>query len=95
MRLRWTKPAAQTLEGIPDYIAKDNPRAAHMVARRIRSAVNKLERHQKMGQAGRIRGVYELVISGIPYIIPYCIKDDEIQILSVYHTSRRWPEAFD
>ena len=95
MRLRWTAPAAQALEGIQDYIAKDNPRAAYAVAQRIRSAVNNLEQHPKIGRAGRIRDVYELVIPGTPYIVPYRIKNDEIQILSVYHASRRWPKAFD
>lgn len=95
MRLRWTTPAAQALEGIQDYIAKDNPRAAHAVTQRIRSAVDNLEQHPKIGRAGRIRGIYELVIPGTPYIVPYRIRNDDIEILSIYHASRRWPEAFD
>ena len=78
-----------------DYIAKDNPRAAFEVAQRIRLAVGFLEEHPKMGRAGRVRGAYELAAPGIPYIAPYRVKKKEIQILSVYHTSRRRPESFE
>jgi len=48
-----------------------------------------------MGRKGRVRGTHELVIHGKPYIVPYRIKKSEIQVLSVYHTSRKWPESFE
>ena len=41
--------------------------------------------------AGRVRGNLELVIPGLPYILPYRIKGKEVQILSVFHTARKWP----
>ncbi len=95
MRIRWTEPAAQALTSIQDYIARDNPRAAFEVAQRIRIGVNQLVEHPKIGRAGRVRGTCELVIHGIPYIAPYRIKGTEIQILSIYHTSRKWPGSFE
>jgi len=95
MRICWTEPAATALERIQDYIANENPRAAFEVAQRIRIAVSHLEEHPKVGRVGQIRGTYELVIHDLPYIVPYRIKKNEVQILSVYHTSRKWPEAFD
>ena len=94
-RIRWTEPAGRALETIQDYIARDNPRAAFEVAQRIRVAVSQLEEHPKIGRTGRVRGTYELVIHDIPYIVPYRIKEREIQILTVYHTSRKWPETFE
>lgn len=94
MRVRWTAPAAHALECIQDYIAMDNPRAAFEVTLRIRSAASQLEVYPKIGRIGRVRGTYELVIHDIPYIVPYRIKNNEVQILSVYHTSRKWPESF-
>ena len=51
--------------------------------------------HPKIGRIGRVAGTYELVIPGIPYIVPYRIHNQEVQILSVCHTSRKWPESFD
>ena len=95
MRIRWTEPAAAALAGIQDYIANESPRAAFEVVRRIRIAVSQLAVHPKIGRPGRVRGTYELVIHDLPYIVPYRIRKDEVQILSVYHTSRKWPDAFD
>jgi len=30
-----------------------------------------------------------------PYIIPYRIKETRVEILRVFHTSRKWPQGFD
>jgi toxin ParE1/3/4 len=95
VRIRWTEPAAAALDRIQDYIANENPRAAFEVALRIRIAVSQLAEHPKIGRTGQVRGTYELVIHDLPYIVPYRIKKNEVQILSVYHSSRKWPEAFD
>lgn len=95
MRIRWTVPAAAALDRIQNYIAKDNPKAAFQVVQRIRVAVSQLELHPDVGRPGRVRGTSELVIHDLPYIVPYRLKKDEAQILSVYHTSRKWPDAFD
>lgn len=95
VRIRWTRPAAHALENIQDYIAKDNPRAALQVAQRIRVAVNQLADNPRIGRRGRLRGTYELVVHGIPYIVPYRIKNTDVQILNVYHTSRKWPPSFE
>jgi toxin ParE1/3/4 len=95
VRIRWTTPAAKALLAIQDYIAREDPRAAFQVAQHIRIAVDKLRDHHRMGREGRVRGTYELVVQGIPYIVAYRIRAKEIQVLSVYHTSRKWPESFE
>ncbi|MCB1675809.1 MAG: type II toxin-antitoxin system RelE/ParE family toxin [Halioglobus sp.] len=95
MRIVWTEPAARALESIQDHIARDNRRAAWEVGQRVRQAVNQLKEFPKLGRPGRVRGTQELVIPDLPYIVPYRIKGSEIQILSVYHTSRKWPEQFE
>ncbi len=61
----------------------------------MRQAVNQLEEFPKLGRPGRVRGTLELIVPDLPYIVPYRIKGSEIQILSVYHTSRKWPEQFE
>ena len=95
MHIRWTTPAATALEGVIDHIARENPQAAYRVSERIRVVASQLSEYPRMGRTGRVRGTYELVIHGIPYIVPYRISRNEIQILSVYHMSRKWPETFD
>jgi toxin ParE1/3/4 len=94
VRIRWTEPAAEALDRIQDYVARDNPRAALEVTRRIVNAVSQLEEFPEIGRPGRVRDTHELVIHDLPYIVPYRIKKQEIHILSVYHTSRKWPDAF-
>ncbi|MCB1873231.1 MAG: type II toxin-antitoxin system RelE/ParE family toxin [Gammaproteobacteria bacterium] len=95
MRIIWTEPAARALESIQDYIAKDNRRVAWEVAQRIRHTVSQLEDHPKLGRSGRVRGTLELVIPGLPYIVPYRVKGKDVQILSVFHSARKWPEEFE
>ena len=43
---------------------------------------------------GRVEGTRELVIPKTPFIVPYRIHGDVIDILAVHHTSQRWPTAF-
>lgn len=93
MKLIWSKRAIRRLAGIHDYIAKDSTEAAARVGQALESA-RYLERFPLIGRPGRVDGTRELVIAGLPYIVPYRVIDDTVQILSVIHTSRRWPERF-
>ncbi len=46
------------------------------------------------GRLGRVPGTRELIISGLPYILPYIEKNGTIYILRILHTSMKWPENF-
>lgn len=94
-RVIWTQLAAKAFETIQDYIAQDNPRAAFEVAQHIRLATEQLAEHPKLGGAGRVRGTLELIIAGLPYIVPYRIKGNAIEILAIFHAARKWPEGFE
>lgn len=95
MKLRWAEPALEDLEAIYAFIAKDNPKAAHRVLERIYDAVREnLPNAPSMGRPGRVAGTRELVISGLPFIVPYRVRDDSVQILRVLHGVRDWPDAF-
>jgi len=86
--------AAAALESIQDPIARDDPQAARNVVLKIRDATSLLTEHPKLGRTGRVRGTCELVIVGLQYIVPYRVKGKQIQILTVYHASRKWPVEF-
>jgi addiction module RelE/StbE family toxin len=94
VKVVWTEPAAQALESIQDFIARDNPGAAWEVAQLIRHAVARLEMHSFSGRKGRVHETYELVLAGSPYVLPYRILEGEIQTLNIYHSARKWPEQF-
>lgn len=45
------------------------------------------------GRTGRVEGTCELVVPRTPFIVPYRVKGEVIEILGVHHTARRWPKA--
>jgi len=61
---------------------------------RIREAVDQLSLYPFLGRSGRVAGTRELIVAGTPFIVPYRIRDDVVEILSVLHAARRWPERF-
>ena len=75
-----------------EYIAADNPAAGRDVAQRIWNAAQMLASQPGMGRPGRVACTRELVISGLPFILPYTERDGVVIILRVMHASMRWPE---
>jgi addiction module RelE/StbE family toxin len=88
----WLRRAEQHLAEIITYIANDNPSAALSVRQRIEEAARSLGVHPEMGRQGRIDGTRELVIHGLPYIIPYRVRQERVEILALIHAARRWPK---
>jgi len=87
MEIVWTLEAIRCLEGIYEYIAADNPRAAIDVVRGIYAKVQLLREHPRLGQAYepiRDREVRETSYGH--YRIAYLIADGmRIDVLGVFH----------
>lgn len=66
--------------------------AAEEMAARILEQANRLLDFPKMGRPGRIPETRELVIVGSPYFVSYRITDRQIEIISVIHGARQWPD---
>lgn len=94
MRVIWASEARQDLREIYLYLAADNPQAARTLQARIKEAVALLRGNPLLGRPGRVADTRELVIQGAPYIVPYQIRENRLELLRVYHTARRWPERF-
>ncbi|MET2832779.1 type II toxin-antitoxin system RelE/ParE family toxin [Mesorhizobium shangrilense] len=92
-RIRWTQRALRRLDEIGALIGKDSPDAAGRVVARIVSAAEHLAEQPAMGRIGRIRTTRELVLADIPYIIPYHVNGDTVEILTVMHAAQQWPQA--
>ena len=90
-QVRWTIRALRRLDQIGAFIEKDNPYAAARVVARIVSAADNLAEQPAMGRIGRIRGTRELVLTDIPYLIPYRVVGREIEVITVMHASQKWP----
>jgi len=95
LQIKWLDLAAQDLEIIEQYIARDDPNAALRVVLHIVDSVGQLAEQPMIGRAGRVRGTRELIIPGTPYLVPYRLKNQEIvEILRVFHQAKKWPDNF-
>ena len=92
MKIFWTKTAKKNLNDIQNYISPENSYAAVEVIENIIQTIELLKVQPEMGRSGRIFGTRELILSSIPYIIPYRVKGKDIQILRVMHSSIKWPK---
>src|SRR5438128_7396745 len=91
--LVWTRPAIKDLCDAYDYIHEERPSAARRVIERLEKSLQALSRHPYLGRPGRVAGTREHVIPGTPFIIPYWVQHETIELLALIHTSRRWPDS--
>jgi toxin ParE1/3/4 len=92
MRLVWTEPALRDLAAARAYIARDSGAAADRQVDRIIAAVASLLQFPEIGRSGRRAGTRESVVGRTPYIVPYRLRGDVIEVLRVLHSRQRWPD---
>jgi len=91
MRVEWLRQALRNLDDDAACIATDDPAAAHLVVQRVLEAIAQLADQPGLGRPGRVPGTRELVVLRTRYLVPYRVRGESIQILRVFHTSRRLP----
>lgn len=91
MTVVWSRRAIDNLVALRDYIEEDSPDSARSIARQILDAAELLTTQPHIGRPGRITGTRELVVAGTPYIIPYRVRGDRLELLAVLHGRQRWP----
>ena len=91
MRVIWQRRALRQFFAIHDYIATNDPVAAGQIVLEIEAAIERLIAFPFLGRTGDIVGIRLLQIPGRPYVLPYRIVDDAIEITAVFD-QRRDPE---
>ena len=94
MRVKWLRTALRNLDEEATYIAADDPLAARLVVERVLNAVETLAAQPAIGRPGRVSGTRELVVAKTRYLIPYRVHGDVVEVLRVFHTSRRVPKRW-
>jgi toxin ParE1/3/4 len=94
VHVKWLEVALDSLISEAEYISQDSPAAADRTVVAVLHAVEILKRFPASGRPGRVAGTRELVVSGTPYIAPYRVRDDTIELLLVFHAARKWPSKF-
>lgn len=88
----WSRDALDDLKAQLVYIAADDTDAARRVAEALRDAASVLG-HAPTGRPGRVSGVYEKSVAGLPFVIAYTISGETLAIVRVIHTARDWPKG--
>jgi toxin ParE1/3/4 len=94
LEVRWLKRALANLDAEAAFIALDNPAAAARVVDTIVRTVELLAQHPGLGRPGRVEGTRELVIADTPYVVPYRVRNNVVEVLRVFHGARKWPQRF-
>ena len=91
MTVVWSARAIRHLSALRAYIARENPDAAAGVALMLLAAVERLAELPSLGRPGRLAGTRELVVPGTPYLIPYRVRSERLEIIAVFHQRQQWP----
>jgi toxin ParE1/3/4 len=92
--IEWTALATAEALELHRYVAEDSLEAANRQLGLVLESIQGLSRFPGKGRIGRVRGTRELVVLGTPYIVAYRLEGAAIQILSILHGARRWPDTF-
>ncbi len=62
------------------YSERHNRAAAQRLVLRVLDAVDRLTTQPNLGRPGRVPGTRELIVTGTPYIVPYRVKGQEVEV---------------
>jgi toxin ParE1/3/4 len=91
MKVVWSRRSIRHLVRLREHIEKGSEQNAALVAGRILEAVALLESHPEIGRPGRVVGTRELVVPDTPYIIPYRVRRERLELIAVFHGRQKWP----
>ncbi len=93
MRILWTTEALSDLEEIlAYYYLEASPRTAAAVEQRIIREIEVLPPFpERIRDSERVPGARELVVNKLPYVVFVQVLEDEIIVLNVVHTKRKFP----
>lgn len=94
MRVKWLRTALRNLDEEAAFIAADDATAAARVVQRVLDGVAQLAEQPGLGRPGRVPGTRELVVLKTWYVVPYRVRGAVVEVLRVFHTSRRLPASW-
>ncbi len=96
MTIRLEPELKQKLDDEAEYIAQEDPATSRLVAQRIVKTINLLADNPALGHPGRIHDTRELIVPDTRYIVPYRVRPrlQQVEILRIFHASRRLPKCW-
>jgi toxin ParE1/3/4 len=94
VKIRLARSANLDLREISMFIVRDDPKAAARVVERLEKAVEFIGGRPSIGRPTIIDDVREWSVPVLPYVIPYRVTADAIEIFRFWHTSRERPDKW-
>jgi toxin ParE1/3/4 len=94
LKILFSPEARQDLDEIFEFILQERPEMASVVLARISERILSLIEMPHQGRPGRVAGTRELVVPRTPFIVPYQVTGNTVEVLRVYHGARKWPDHF-
>ena len=92
MTIVWSRTAVEDLINLRAYIEEQNSKAAAKVADAILARVESLKEFPGQGRPGRVPHTRELIIPETPFLVVYTVSGTTVQIVTVLHSARKWPQ---
>ncbi len=93
MKVVWSPQSISDISALRAFIAAESPVAAKRISLRIVNAVEALlPFNPEVGRKGRVPYTRELVIARTPFVVAYRVNETRVEVLRVFHGSRRWPD---
>lgn len=94
MKLKVLPRAVRDLANIYVYISVDNDQAAKTITQRLKTSMELITLRPDIGRPSPDSRIREWSVPGLPYLIPYRVRGEVVEILRVFHTSRQRPERW-
>jgi plasmid stabilization system protein ParE len=88
-QVRWTPQAADDLEAICDFIARDSEQLAAIFADRVLRAADRLTSYPRLGRVVPELGfndIREIIVGS--YRVIYRLQQDSVHLLTLHHGAR-------
>jgi plasmid stabilization system protein ParE len=92
--IRYTRGSLADIDQAITYLEERNPTAAERLRARISATGALIEKRLRIGRPGRVEGTRERIVGGTRYIVAYRVVGEDVEVLAVRHSSRRWPDHF-
>ncbi len=94
MKLVWLPFASFDLSSIAEYYAATPALADKLIQQIVRSA-SALIGNPHLGRPSESAdGIHELHVPDLPYLLPYRVVDDRVEILRVFHEAQDRPSSW-
>lgn len=96
MKLVWLPFASFDISSIAEYYeAAASPALATQVVQQIVRSASALTENPHLGRPSEsVDGLHEFHVPRLPYLLPYRVIDDRVEILRVFHEAQDRPSAW-